>query len=136
MKTFTEFWKGMFYFVATLSLSVVLYLVVFKWQPLWTAGFKDFGSISKAITRLDRTAKPMADMAPMILGEMDEMRTLMTKMQLSMESIEDLNPNMREMNYSMNRMTWVMETRMGVMNNEMARMGDKFSPAGMMPFNW
>lgn len=40
------------------------------------------------------------------------------------------------MTYTMNLMTWVMEQRMGAMTNEMDRVGDKLSPAGMMPFNW
>ena len=136
MKTFTEFWKGMFFFVSTLTLSVFLYLVVFVWQPLWTEGFRNFGDISKAIMRLDRTAKPVAEMAPLMLGEMDEMRKTMVKMQQSMEIIEEMNPSVKEMNYSMNRMTWVVDQRMGTMNNEVDRMGDKLSPAGMMPFNW
>lgn len=136
MKTFTEFWKGMFFFVSTLALSVLLYLVVITWQPLWTEGFRNFGDISKAISRLDRTAKPVAEMAPLILGEMDEMRQTMAKMQQSMETMEELNPSVKEMNHTMNRMTWVIEQRMGLMTNEMDRMGDRFSPAGMMPFNW
>jgi len=136
MKTFTEFWKGMFFFVSTLTLSVFLYLVVFVWQPLWTDGFRNFGDISKAIMRLDRTAKPVAEMAPLMLGEMDEMRKTMVKMQQSMEIIEEMNPSVKEMTYSMNRMTWVIEQRMGMMTNEMDRMGDRFSPSGMMPFNW
>jgi len=136
MKTFTEFWKGMFFFVSTLTLSVFLYLVVIVWQPLWTEGFRNFGDISKAISRLDRTAKPVAEMAPLMLGEMDEMRKTMVKMQQSMEIFEEMNPSVKEMNYSMNRMTWVIEQRMGMMTNEMDRMGDRFSPSGMMPFNW
>ena len=136
MKTFTEFWKGMFFFVSTLTLSVFLYLVVFVWQPLWTDGFRNFGDISKAIMRLDRTAKPVAEMAPLMLGEMDEMRKTMVKMQQSMEIFEEMNPSVKEMTYSMNRMTWVIEQRMGMMTNEMDRMGDRFSPSGMMPFNW
>ena len=136
MNTFAEFWKGMFFFVSTLTLSVFLYLVVFVWQPLWTDGFRNFGDISKAIMRLDRTAKPVAEMAPLMLGEMDEMRKTMVKMQQSMEIIEEMNPSVKEMNYSMNRMTWVIEQRMGMMTNEMDRMGDRFSPSGMMPFNW
>ena len=136
MKTFAEFWKGMFFFVSTLTLSVFLYLVVIVWQPLWTEGFRNFGDISKAIIRLDRTAKPVAEMAPLMLGEMDEMRKTMVKMQQSMEIIEEMNPSVREMTYTMNRMTWVIEQRMGMMTNEMDRMGDRFSPSGMMPFNW
>ena len=136
MRTFTEFWKGMFFFVSTLGLAIILYLVVVVWQPLWTEGFSNFGDISKAIGRLDRTAKPVGEIAPMILGEMDEMRAIMKKMQQSMESIEEINPNVKDMTYSMHRMTWVMERQMGEMTNEMDRMGDKFSPTGMMPSNW
>jgi len=34
VKTFTEFWKGMLFFVSTLTLCVVLYQVVFVWQLL------------------------------------------------------------------------------------------------------
>ena len=136
MNTFAEFWKGMFFFVSTVTLSVLLYLVVIVWQPLWTDGFRNFGDISKAIIRLDRTAKPVAEMAPLMLGEMDEMRETMGKMQLSMETIEEINPSLTEMTHTMNRMTWVIEQRMGIMTNEMDRMGDRFSPSGMMPFNW
>jgi hypothetical protein len=136
MRTFTEFWKGMFFFVATAGLAIILYLVVVVWQPLWTEGFSNFGDISKAISRLDRTAKPVGEIAPMILGEMDEMRVIMKKMQQSMETLEELNPSIKEMNYNVHRMSWVMERQMGEMTNEMDRMGDKFSPTGMMPLNW
>ena len=136
MKKFADFWKGMFFFVSTVSMCVALYLVVIVWQPLWTEGFRNFGDIAKAITRLDRTAKPVAEMAPLMLGEMDEMRNAMLKMQRSMETIEEINPSVKEMTYTMNRMTWVMDQRMGSMNHEMDRVGDKLSPAGMMPFNW
>lgn len=41
-----------------------------------------------------------------------------------------------EMTYTRNLMTWVMEQRMGAMTDEMDQMGDKFSPRGMVPFNW
>ena len=126
----------MFFFVSTVTLSVFLYLVVLVWQPLWTEGFRNFGDISKAISRLDRTAKPVAEMAPLMLGEMDEMRFSMGKIQQSMETIEEINPSVKEMNYTMNRMNWVMEQRMGAMTDEMDQMGDKFSPRGMVPFNW
>ncbi len=136
MKTFAEFWKGMFYFVATVSLATMLYLVVVVWQPLWTEGFQNFGDISRAIMRLDRTAKPVAEMAPLMLGEMDAMRSSLIEIQSSMQTIEEINPSVREMTYTMNRMNWIMERRMGEMSGEMDRMGDKFSPAGMMPFNW
>ena len=137
MKTFTEFWKGMFFLIATLTLSVIFYLVVVKWQPLWTEGFRDFGHISDAIMHLDKTAQPVAEMAPLMLVEMDEMRKSMQEMQRSIESIEKINPNVMEMTRTMNRMTWVMDQRMGAMNNRVDRVGDKLSPPGMiLPFNW
>jgi len=136
MKTFTQFWKGMFFFMSTVTLSVFLFLVVVVWQPLWTEGFSNFGDISKAISRLDRTAKPVAEMAPLMLGEMDQMRLTMVKIQQSMETLEEINPSVKEMSYTMNRMNWVMAQRMGAMTEEMDQMGDKFSPSGMMPFNW
>ena len=136
MKTFTEFWRGMFFFVSTVAVSVMLYLVVIVWQPLWMEGFRDFGEISKAIIRLDKTAQPVAEMAPLILGEMSKMRNTMVDMQQSMEAIEEVNPSVKDMTNSMNRMTWVMEQRMGAMLYEMDRVGDKMSPMGMMPFNW
>ena len=126
----------MFFFISTVTLSAFLYLVVVEWQPLWTEGFRNFGDISKAISRLDRTAKPVGQMAPMILGEMDEMRIIMVKMQQSMETLEEMTPSVKNMTHSMNRMTWVIEQRMGMMTNEMDRMGDRFSPSGMMPFSW
>ncbi len=81
MKKFADFWKGCS-FVSTVSMSIGLYLVVIVWQPLWTEGFSNFGDISKAITRLDRTAKPVAEMAPLMLGEMDEMRSSMVKIRV------------------------------------------------------
>jgi hypothetical protein len=127
----------MFFLVATLTVSAVFYLLVFKWQPIWTEGFRDFGHISEAIMHLDETAQPVAEMAPLMLGEMDAMRISMLNIQRSMQTIEAINPNVQEMIHSMNRMSWLMDQRMGVMNNQMDRVGDKLSPPGMMmPFNW
>jgi hypothetical protein len=137
MKTFAEFWTGMFFCVSTATVSVFLYLVLTKWQPLWTEGFRDFGDISDAIMHLDETAQPVAEMAPLMLVEMDEMRKSMQEMQRSIARIERINPNVTEMTRTMNRMTWVMDQRMGAMNNRVERVGDKLSPPGMMlPFNW
>ena len=136
MKTFAEFWRGMFFFVSTVAASVMLYLLVIVWQPLWTEGFRNFGDISQAIIRLDRTAQPVAEMAPLILGVMEDMHITMVNMQQSMETIEEVNPSVKEMNKSMNHMIWVMEHRMGAMLGQMDRVGDKISPMGMMPFNW
>ena len=136
MKKFAEFWRGMFFFVSTVAASVMLYLLVIVWQPLWTEGFRNFGDISQAIIRLDRTAQPVAEMAPLILGVMEGMHITMVNMQQSMETIEKVNPSVMEMNKSINHMIWVMEHRMGAMLNQMDRVGDKMSPFGMMPSNW
>jgi len=136
VKPFTEFWRGMFFFVSTVAVSIGLYLLVIVWQPLWTEGFRNFGDISQAIIRLDKTAQPVAEMAPLILGVMEEMHITMVNMQQSMETIEEVNPSVKEMNKSMNHMIWVMEKRMGSMLYEMDRVGDKMSPFGMMPSNW
>jgi hypothetical protein len=136
MKTFTEFWRGMFFLVSTVAVSIGLYLLVIVWQPLWTEGFRNFGDISQSIIRLDRTAQPVAEMAPLILGVMEDMHITMVNMQQSMETIEKVNPSVMEMNKSINHMIWVMEHRMGAMLNQMDRVGDKMSPFGMMPSNW
>ena len=126
----------MFFLVSTVAVSISLYLLVIVWQPLWTEGFRNFGDISQSIIRLDRTAQPVAEMAPLILGVMEDMHITMVNMQQSMETIEKVNPSVMEMNKSINHMIWVMEHRMGAMLNQMDRVGDKMSPFGMMPSNW
>jgi hypothetical protein len=136
IQRFAEFWRAMFFFVSTITVVVLLYLVAIVWQPIWMGGFKDFDNISKAIIRLDRTAKPVAEMAPLMLAQMDEMRQIMVRMSASMKTMESMSPNMIALNHSMNRMTWVLSRQMNVMTGEMDQMGNKFSPMGMMPFNW
>lgn len=136
IRRFAEFWRAMFYFVSTITVGVLLYLIVIIWQPFWVTGFHDFGNISKAISRLDRTAKPVAEMAPLILGQMDEIRQIMMSMNASMKTMETVSPNMIALNHSMNQMTWVLSRQMGVMTGQMDQMNNKFSPLGMMPFNW
>lgn len=136
IQRFAELWRALFFFVSTITVCVLLYLIVVVWQPFWRTGFSDFGNISKAIMRLDRTAKPVAEMAPLILGQMDEMRQIMMRMDASMKTMETLSPNMVALNHSMHQMTWVLSGQMNVMTGEMDQMRNKFSPMGMMPFNW
>jgi hypothetical protein len=119
MKKFADFWRGMFYLTSTVMMGIVLYLVVIVWQPLWTGGFQDFGTISEAIGHLDATAKPAVEMVPSMLEQM----TLM-------------NQNMLLMNQNMEQMKVIMSYQMTSMNYQIDRMNDKFSPSGMMPFNW
>lgn len=142
--TFVDLWKGIFYLVSSLSVVVVLLMFVFVWQPIWTAGFKDFHTISEAISKLDKTAKPASEAIPLLLVELTEMNksvsdmgATIVKMQSSIETIEEINPNIVKMNNSMENMIFIMYQEMGKVNYEMDRMGDKFSPIGMMtPFNW
>ena len=136
IQRFAEFWRAMFFFVSTVTVGVLLFLVVIVWQPVWTGGFKDFGNISKAIIRLDRTAKPVAEMAPLILGQMDEIRKIMMQMEDSVSTMQSMNASMIALNHNMNQMTWVLSRQMGVMTGQMDQMKNKFSPFGMMPFNW
>ncbi len=136
IQRFAEFWRAMFFFVSTVTVGVLLFLIIIVWQPVWTGGFKDFGNISKAIIRLDRTAKPVAEMAPLILGQMDEIRKIMMQMEDSVSTMQTMNASMIALNHNMNQMTWVLSRQMGVMTGEMDQMKNKFSPFGMMPFNW
>ncbi|MEE9494302.1 MAG: hypothetical protein V3W04_13110 [Gammaproteobacteria bacterium] len=135
-KRFADFWKGMFYLVGTFGVIIIMLLLVFVWQPLWTAGFSNFDTISNAIYRLDKTARPVAEMAPLMLGEMDKMRESIAAMEKSIATLESISKSVSTMNYSVNRMAWVVENRMGLMVGEMNQINDRMSPSGMMPFNW
>lgn len=136
IQRFADFWRAMFFFVSTITVCVLLYLLITIWQPMWTRGFDHFDNISTAIMHLDKTAKPVAEMAPLMLGQMDEMRKVMMRMDASMKTMETLSPNMIALNHSMNQMTWVLSSQMGVMTGEMDQMRNKLSPFGMMPYNW
>lgn len=152
-KRFAEFWKGVFFFIASISLGIMMFMFLFVWQPIWTKGFKDFHTISAAISKLDETAKPAVEVAPLMLNQvikmneslshmentmlsMEEIRTTMDKMHVSMKKLEELNPNIVKMTYTMDNMNWVMSGELGKMNYEVDQIGDKFTPFGMMPFNW
>ena len=128
-------------------------MFVFVWQPIWTAGFKDFHTISAAISKLDETTKPTSEIAPLLLKEitkmngslghieatmltMNEINKTMKNIGTSMKTIEDISPNIISMNYTMAEMNQTMLSQMRQMNYEVDQMGDKFSPFGMMPFNW
>ena len=155
MKTqrFADFWRGVFFLVSSLSITIIMVMFIFVWQPIWTAGFKDFHTISAAISTLNETAKPTSRIAPLLLDEIskmnnslshiektmltiDEINTTMKSIGISMKTVEEINPNMVNMNYTMAQMNQTMSTQMRQMNYEVDQMGDKFSPFGMMPFNW
>lgn len=153
MEKFANFWKGMFFLVASVSLIVVVSMFISVWQPIWTSGFKDFHTISKAIDKLDETIKPASDIAPQLLLQitdmnrsmkdiqqsmhtMEQIQSSMEEMHISMQKLEAMNPNIIKMNDTMSYMTLVMSIQMGRMSNEVDQMGNKFSPFSMLPFNW
>ena len=128
-------------------------MFIFVWQPIWTEGFKDFHTISGAISKLNETAKPSSEIAPLMLEEIskmngslghiektmltiDEINITMKSIGASMKTIEDINPNIVSMNYTMAQMNQTMLAQMRQMNYEVDQMGDKLSPFGMIPFNW
>lgn len=101
-------------------------MFIFVWQPIWTEGFKDFHTISGAITQLNDTAKPASELAPEMLVEIKKITESMAHMETSMNSI----------NFSVDTMGRGITGQMNMMNYEVDQMGNKFSPFGMMPFNW
>jgi len=136
VKKFADLWRGIFFLVSSISLVIVILMFVFIWQPIWTDGFKDFHTISEAISKLDETAKPVSEMAPLALVQIAEMNKTMMDMRTSMKTLEELNPSIIRMSYTMDQMNQVLNSQMGRMNYEVDQMGDKFTPFGMMPFNW
>jgi len=136
IKKFADLWRGIFFLLSSLSLVIVVTMFIFVWQPIWTEGFKDFHTISEAISKLDDTAKPVSDIAPLALVQITEMNKTMKDMRTSMVKLEELNPNMIRMSYNMDQMNQIMSGEMGRMSYEVDKMGDKFTPFGMMPFNW
>jgi len=152
-RRFADFWKGVFFLTASVSLTIGMAMFVFVWQPIWTKGFKDFHTISEAISKLDETAKPVSRIAPSMLNHISEMNTSlgqientmltmeeirdnMKEIRVSMKNLEELNPNVIRMSHTMEQINQVISGQMGRMNYEVDQMGDKLSPFGMMPFNW
>ena len=152
-RNFANFWRGVFFLVSSLSIVILMTMFIFVWQPIWTEGFKDFHTISGAISRLNETAKPSSKIAPLLLEEIakmngslghiektmltiDEISKTMKGMETSIKTIEDINPNIVSMNYTMARMNQTMLGQMRQMNYEVDQMGNKLSPFALMPFNW
>jgi len=117
---------GVFFIVSSISLAILMSMFIFVWQPIWTEGFKDFHTISGAITKLNETAKPTSQIAPEMLVEMKKISKSMVHIETSMTSMND----------TVDHMGQAMTGQMHIMNYEVDKMGDKLSPFGMMPFNW
>lgn len=125
-KMFAYLSVGVFFFASSISLTILMLMFIFVWQPIWTAGFKDFHTISGAIAKLNETAKPASELAPEMLIEIKKIT----------ESMVHIETSMNSMNYTVDHMGQAMTGQMHKMNYEVDKMGDKLSPFGMMPFNW
>jgi len=119
--------------ISSISLVILMLMFIFVWQPIWTSGFKDFHTISDAIIKLNETAKPTSELAPVMLSEITKMRQSIGNMEANMGVIEK---NMGNINTSVSYMGQSISGEMHQMNYEVDSMNDKFTPMGMMPFNW
>ncbi len=140
---FADVARGLFFISATASLVVLMLMFITVWQPIWTAGFNDFHTISEAINKLDDTAKPASSTIPQMLERMtemsqamQEMQQTMNQMQQSMKSLEQITPNIQQMNSSIEAMNRTLSAQMGQMSYLIGRIEHKLSPSGMMPNNW
>ncbi len=149
-RRFADIARGLFFVLAAISIIVVMMMFIRVWQPIWEAGFKDFNTISKAIDQLNETAKPASDSVPQMIAQMEqmnssmqEMKVIMVGMQQSMVNLEQLTPKIQHMDDSIGRMNGSLDTmtvtlayQMNRMSYLMSRIQKRFSPSGMMPFNW
>lgn len=142
-KTLADLSRGLFFLTASLSLIIIMSMFVFVWQPIWTEGFKDFHTISESINDLNKTAQPASATVPLMLEQMAGMNESMLDIKLfmqnihnSMLSLEEVNPNIKKMTESVENMSLVISSQMGQMNQSMDQIENRFSPSGMLPFNW
>jgi len=157
-KSFASFWTGIFFLTSSISLFILMMMFIFVWQPIWTDGFKDFHTISNAIDKLDKTAKPASDTIPLMLVEMNkmnknmyqmnttlhqmnrmnntlnEMQNLMQGMTVSLGSMEQMTPEIKRMTLSIEQMTAVVSTEMPRMTYTMGRLNNKMPSMDFMPF--
>ena len=127
-KSFANFWTGMFFMTSSVSLIIAMLMFVFVWQPIWTEGFEDFHTISNAIDKLDKTAKPASDAIPLMLVEMNKMQNTMREMNDSMRHIEEMTPHVKQM-------TMVLSTEMPRITYMLGRVENKVPNIDFMPFN-
>lgn len=149
-KNFADLMRGIFFLVSSISIVIGMLMFIYVWQPIWAEGFEDFHTISKSINQLNKTAKPASETIPLMLYEMTEMtntmrsmHATMQEMQVSMRTLEDLNPKIAKMSNSLDHMDYAVTGQMEQMTRIMdqinylvSRMENKLSPDGMMPYNW
>lgn len=157
-KSFTNFWIGIFFLLSSVSLLILMLMFIFIWQPIWTEGFEDFHTVSNAIDKLDKTAKPASEAIPLILAEMSqinqnmhqmnttlyemkrmshsmhEMQNIMHSMRLSIGKMEQMTPEVKSMRASIEHMTTVLSTEIPRMTYTMDRLNNKMPKMDFMPF--
>lgn len=150
-KSFANFWIGIFFLISSVSLLIVMMVFIFVWQPIWTEGFKDFHTISTAIDKLNKTAKPASEAVPLMLVQMNQinqhmyqmnttmhemkrMSKTMNEMQNTMQGMSVSIGNMEEMTPEIKRMTTVLLTEMPRLSYTIGRVNNKMPNMGFMPF--
>ena len=155
---FTNLWIGIFFLLSSVSLCILMLMFIFVWQPIWTDGFEDFHTVSKAIDKLDKTAKPASEAIPLILAEMNqinknmyqmnttlyemkrmsssmhEMQNIMHSMRISIGKMEQMTPEVKSMRISIEHMTAVLSTEIPRMTYTMDRLNNKMPSMDFMPF--
>lgn len=158
-KNFASFWIGTFFLLASVSLFILMMMFIFVWQPIWTDGFEDFHTVSNAIDKLDKTAKPASDTIPLMLAEMKtinqnmyqmnttlyemnrmskamhEMKNIMQGMNASIVNMEKMTPDIRRMTLSIDQMTMVLSTEMPRLTYTIDKLDNKMPNMDFMPFN-
>jgi len=158
-KSFASFWVGIFFLISSASLFILMMVFFFVWQPIWTEGFKDFHTISTAIDKLNKTAKPASDAVPLMLKEMNtmnknmyemnrhmyalnemnktmyEMQDVLQGMGVSIGKMEEMTPEIKRMAFSIEQITLVLSTEMPRITYMMGRVDNKMPNMDFMPFN-
>ncbi len=150
-KGFANFWTGVFFFMSSVSLFILMLMFIFVWQPIWTEGFKDFHTISTAIDKLDKTAKPASDAIPQMLVEMNQINQHMYQMNKTMHAMTNMSGTMHEMKNimqdmstsignleqmtpSIKQMTMVLSNEMPRLSYTIDRVNNKMPNMDFMPF--
>ena len=150
-KSFAHFWIGIFFLISSVSLLILMMMFVFVWQPIWAEGFKDFHTISTAIDKLNKTAKPASEAIPLMLVQINEINQNMYQMNATMHEMKRMSKtmhemqdtlqgmsvsigNMEEMTPEIKRMTMVLSSEMPRLSYTIGRVNNKMPNMGFMPF--
>lgn len=150
-KSFANFWMGIFFLISSVSLLILMMVFIFVWQPIWTEGFKDFHTISTAIDKLNKTAKPASEAIPLMLVQINQINQNMYQMNATMHEMKRMSKtmhemqdtlqgmsvsigNMEEMTPEIKRMTMVLSSEMPRLSYTIGRVNNKMPNMGFMPF--